>query len=334
MTPTIPARLPHLDPVRLRSGVAGADIRVLLMCVFHASGDRRWLEPRYRPKRDVRLISEEASGLDADIQQEIREAAVDLFTRKAGSAAAIGDPGDELMLEMMRICMSENIAAGYAPMMREEMGLIDRDTPWSAEPPAERLAASHLLIVGAGASGIILGARLKRLGIPFTILERHDEVGGTWLENRYPGCGVDTPNHAYSFSIGKRYRWSSYFSPRDDIWKYLQGAADEFGVREHIRFGTTVAGASWNEAQGLWQVTVQNTAAADQRPTRSVIEAPILVSAIGQFGLPNKPHINGDDQFAGISFHTSSWPEELDLTAKRVAIIGTGASAMQIVPGN
>lgn len=360
MPETIPDRLPHLDPDRLRECLADADLRVLLMCLYHASGDRQWFGPRYRPKRDVRLISEEASGLDPEVQQEIRDAAWACFTGRAGQPPAIGDPGDDGVLEMMRICMSENIAAEYAPMMREEMGLVDRDVQHSSAAPesgnAQNSASAHdstrppgthtgsgwskapVLIVGAGASGIILGARLNRLGIPYLIVERHAEVGGTWLENRYPGCGVDTPNHAYSFSIGKRYRWSAYFSPRDDLLAYMKGAADEFDVRRHVRFNTTVTGARWDDERQLWLVSVRPTNAArpDESATESVaettIETPVLVSAIGQFGLPYKPDITGASDFERTSFHTTDWPEDLDLAGKRVAIIGTGASAMQIVP--
>lgn len=347
MPEAIPDRLPRLDAARLRECLADADLRVLLMCLYHASGDRRWFEPRYRPRRDVRLISEESSGLDADVQQEIRDAALACFTERAGQPPAVGDPGNEGMLEMMRICMSENIAEGYAPMMREEMGLIDRDVQRASAAAgpsrAEGIGSAKVpvLIVGAGASGIILGARLNRLGIPYTIIERHAEVGGTWLENRYPGCGVDTPNHAYSFSIGKRYRWSAYFSPRDDLLAYMKAAADEFDVRRHVRFNTTVTAARWDEQRKVWVVSMRPTDSATGTTNRTnesdsahetIIEAPVLVSAIGQFGLPYKPDITGAGDFERTSFHTTDWPEDLDLAGKRVAIIGTGASAMQIVP--
>jgi len=321
-TPTIPA----LDPAMLRSAIADADIRVLLMVVFHLSGDRKWLGKRYRPQRDVRLIADEDAGLAPEIRAEIQQAAVDLLTAKAGQVPAVGDPGDPLMLEMMRACMSENIAPEYAPMMREEMGLKPRDAAWMAPPAPERLRAMKVLIVGAGASGIILGARLKRLGIDFSIVEKASEVGGTWRDNRYPGCGVDTPNHAYSFSLGSRYRWSSYFSPQGDLFAYMRGAADEFGVRANIRFETAVTAARWDEGRKLWVVNVSTPKGAEE------IEAQALVSAIGQFGLPFVPKLKGMEDFQGRMFHTTEWPQDLDVRGKRVAIIGTGASSMQIVP--
>jgi len=318
--------VPALDGAVLRRAVEEADIRVLLMVVLHLSGDRRWLGARYRPQRDVRLIADEDAGLPPEVRAEVRRAAVDLLLAGAGRPPAVHDPGNGLMLEMMAQCMGESIAEAYAPMMREEMGLTPRDVQWEAPPTPERLGAMHVLIVGAGASGLILAARLKRLGIRYTVVEQAGEVGGTWRDNRYPGCAVDTPNHAYSFSLGGRYRWVSYFSPRDQILDYLRRAANEFGVRGDIRFHTKVTAARWDEARRRWMVTVAAPAGPE------VIEANALVSCIGQFGLPHVPDIAGLEGFRGLKFHTSEWPQGLDFAGRRLAIIGTGASAMQIVP--
>jgi 4-hydroxyacetophenone monooxygenase len=260
------------------------------------------------------------------VRAEIRGAALDLLGAMAGQIPAVYDPGNRLMLEMMRQCMNENIAEPYAPMMREEMGLTPRDALWSSPPPAQQLAAMHVLIVGAGASGLILGARLKRLGIRYTLLEQASDVGGTWRDNRYPGCAVDTPNHAYSFSLGGRYRWRSYFSARAQLFDYMRRAAHEFGVHQDIRFQTKVSAARWDAASNHWIVSVVGPRGQE------TIMANALVSCIGQFGLPQIPSIDGLESFRGQKFHTTEWPEDLDLMGKRLAIIGTGASAMQIVP--
>jgi len=318
--------IPDLDPAMLRRAVRDADIRVLLMVVFHLSGDRKWLAPIYRPQRDVRLIADEDAGLSPEVQAEIRTAAIDLLTASAGQRPAISDPGDHLMLEMMRHCMDENIAEAYAPMMREEMGLTRRDVVWSGPPTRERLAAMQVLIVGAGASGLILGARLRRLGIPYTIVEQAAEVGGTWRDNCYPGCAVDTPNHAYSFSLGGRYRWRAYFSPRDQLFDYMLRVSRDFGVRDDIRFLTKVTAAIWDATRNRWVVSVTTPKGPE------TIEANALVSCIGQFGLPSIPSIKGLASFQGHKFHTTQWPQDLVFKDKRLAIIGTGASAMQIVP--
>jgi 4-hydroxyacetophenone monooxygenase len=313
-----------MDHDRLRAAVESADLRCLLMVVFHLSGDRRWLAPPYRPERDVRLISPEDAGLPIEIQREVRAAAARLLAR-SDVTPAITDPGDALMLEMMRACLGEHVPPEYAPMMREELGFTSRAVEWTEGRPA---AASQrrALIVGAGASGILLGARLGQLGIPYLIVERNEGVGGTWWENRYPGCGVDTPNHAYSYSFGTRYPWSRYFSPRDQLHDYLERCADEFGVRRHIRFETTVTRADWDEAGAAWRVVLSS------RDGEEIVSADFLLSAIGQFGLPKLPAIDGLGTFEGPWFHTAAWPRDLDLRGKRVAIVGTGASAIQIAP--
>jgi 4-hydroxyacetophenone monooxygenase len=309
----------------LDAALADGDLRVLLMCLVHLTGDLRWLEDPYRPRRDVRLIADEQAGFDDATADEIRAAVAEALTGADPDRPAIGDPGDQLMHRMMCWCMGEDIDPGYAPMMREELGFVERDARWSDGPPAS-VGDRHVVIVGAGVSGIVMGARLLRLGIPFTIVERADEVGGTWRDNTYPGCGVDTPNHAYSFSLGSRYPWSRNFSPRDELFDYVRGCADEFGVREHIRFEHRVTGATWDGDRDRWTVAV------DTPHGPATVAGTDLVVAIGQFGLPSIPDIAGLDDFDGPIFHTTEWPDDLDVAGRRVAIIGTGASAMQIVP--
>jgi len=204
----------------LSSTVAEGDIRCLLMVLMHMTGDERWLEPPYKPKRDVRLIPDPDAGLPQAIQDEIRAAVVNLFAR-GHPKPVISDPGDELMLRMMRACLGENVTPEYAPLMREEMGFVARDARWTKAPSNETLAQQHVLIVGAGVCAIALGVALGRLGIPYTIVEKNDELGGTWYINRYPGCGVDTPNHSYSYSFGSRNPWTRYFCQREELLDYL-----------------------------------------------------------------------------------------------------------------
>jgi len=309
---------------RLERALGDADLRVLLMVLFQLTGDRRWLEPPFRPRRDVRLIAAEDAGLSPEAQQEVRSAARSLLAEVR--EPAIADPGDALMTEMMSVCLGENVPPEYAPMMREELGFTSRDVTWRRRPSPQTIADRLVLIVGAGASGIALAARLERLGIRYVVAERNAEVGGTWLENRYPGCGVDTPNHAYSYSFGSRYRWSRYFSPREQIQDYLVRSASEFGVRKNIRFETSVVGATFDESTSRWSVRL-STPGGEQ-----VVEADFLVSAIGQFGLPSVPKLEGADAFEGELFHSAAWPQSLELAGRHVAIIGTGASAMQIAP--
>jgi len=309
----------------LTTAIAEGDIRVLLMVLVHMTGDERWLEPPYKPKRDVRLIPDPEAGVPTNIQEEIRSAVLNLF--KDGVAKpAITDPGDELMLRMMRACLGENVAPEYAPMMREEMGFIPRDVHWTTRRPEHALKSQHVLIVGAGVCAIALGVALGRLGIPYTIVEKNDELGGTWYVNRYPGCGVDTPNHSYSFSFGARNRWTRYFAQRQELLDYLRKVALEHDVRSHIRFNTRLTASRWDEAKRRWISSLETGGGLED------FESTALVSAIGQLNDPSPAHFNGEDEFAGVRLHSALWSDDIKLDGKRVAVIGTGATAMQLVP--
>src|SRR3954453_23463427 len=147
----------------LASAIAEGDIRVLLMVLVHMTGDERWLEPPYKPKRDVRLIPDPEAGVPRDVQDEIRAAVVKLF-ENGEPKPAITDPGNELILKMMRTTLGENVAPEYAPLMREEMGFIPRDARWSKRPSENKPAQQHALIGGPGVCAIALGVALGRLG--------------------------------------------------------------------------------------------------------------------------------------------------------------------------
>src|SRR5471030_336872 len=189
----------------------------------------------------------------------------------------IGDPGDELLLRMMSVCLGEPVPPEYLPMMREDMGFASGDPDWRAPPDASRLADTDVLIVGAGLSGLALGYKLRKLGVPYTIVERNSEVGGTWYENRYPGCGVDTPNHFYSYSFAPNHGWKHYFSPRDELQAYVERFATDSGVRKNIRFGCEVIGAEWSETDSRWTVALRTAQGISQIPAK------VLVAATGHF---------------------------------------------------
>jgi 4-hydroxyacetophenone monooxygenase len=309
----------------LSSAIAEGDIRVLLMVLVHMTGDERWLEPPYKPKRDVRLIPDPEAGVPKDIQNEIRAAVLKLFAN-GEPKAVITDPGNELMLKMMRACLGENVAPEYAPMMREEMGFIPRDARWGKRPSDETLTKLHVLIVGAGVCAIALGVALGRLGIPYTIVEKNDELGGTWYVNRYPGCGVDTPNHSYSFSFGARNPWTRYFAQRQELLDYLKKVALEHDVRSRIRLSTELTSSRWDETKQRW-ISTLNTERGEE-----TFESTVLVSAIGQLNDPSPAHFKGEEDFKGLTLHSALWSDNIDLDGRHVAIIGTGATAMQLVP--
>ena len=328
-----PTEFAPLDRDALAAALDDADLRVLLMCLFHVTGDQRWLGRPFQPARDVRLIADEEAGLADGITDEIRPAAVDLFTVESPIRPAITDPGDELMVEMMRWCMNDRIADDYATMFREDLGLTDRPSDGTARDPPTS--------TGTSSSSVPARAASSSASVSWTWACRSrsssaaDEVGGTWRDNIYPGAAVDTPNHAYSFSTGSRYRWSRNFSPQPELFDYLRQKADEYGIRDHIRFESEVTSA----AVGRRRVPLARLAPHDRDDHQQRRRRPATRSSstnrVGDRPVrhPVKlPDVQGADTFDGPIFHTTEWPADLDLTGKRVAIIGTGASAMQIVP--
>ncbi|HEY3795749.1 MAG TPA: NAD(P)/FAD-dependent oxidoreductase [Bradyrhizobium sp.] len=309
----------------LSSAIAEADIRCLLMVLVHMTGDQRWLEPPYKPRRDVRLIPDPDAGVPAEIQHEIRAAALKLFSHGTPQPV-ITDPGDELMLKMMRACLGEKVAPEYAPLMREEMGFVPRQARWSQRPSNQALAQHHVLIVGAGVCAIALAVALGQLGILYTIVEKNAELGGTWYVNRYPGCGVDTPNHSYSYSFGSRNAWTRYFCQREELLDYLRKVAAEYGIREHLRLNTQLTSSRWDESRQRW-ISILKT-----KHGQETFESTVLVSAIGQLNDPSRAHFKGEEDFRGLILHSALWSEDVRLDGKRVAVIGTGATSMQLVP--
>jgi 4-hydroxyacetophenone monooxygenase len=316
--------LPHRE-LDLSSAIAEADIRCLLMVLVHMTGEQRWLEPPYKPKRDVRLIPDPDAGVPAEIQDEIRAAVLKLFTRGTPQPVTT-DPGDELMLKMMRACLGEKVAPEYAPLMREEMGFVARHARWRQRPSDRALAQHHVLIVGAGVCAIALAVALGQLGIPYTIVEKNAELGGTWYVNRYPGCGVDTPNHSYSYSFGSRNAWTRYFCQREELLGYLRKVADEYGLREHLRLNTQLTSSRWDESRKRWISTLKTKAGEE------TFESTMLVSAIGQLNDPSRARFKGEEDFRGLILHSALWSDDVGLDGKRVAVIGTGATSMQLVP--
>ncbi|WP_202378167.1 flavin-containing monooxygenase [Mycobacterium paraintracellulare] len=315
---------PHcpIDEARLEQALRVANMPTLTMVLFQLTGDQRWLNDPYRPQRAPGLGPNDSGGFPAEVAEDIRRCAASaIMAWSRGRPAAVPIPDPELLRRMLSICMAEEIPAEYERVMREEMGLVP------PEPP-EPLHTNDfgVAIIGAGISGIIAAVRLRELGVPFVMLERNHEVGGVWLTNTYPGAGVDTPSYLYSFSFFPRH-WSTHFGKRDEMVTYLTEAVDHFDLRRHIIFGTEVDSAVYDEATQTWTVSSRDSDGSPRAVTANVV-----ISAVGLFNKPKIPDIAGMDRFTGPMFHTAQWPEGLDVTGKRLAVIGTGASAMQVVP--
>lgn len=212
-------------------------------------------------------------------------------------------------------------------MLRKEMGLSDTaEVEWSADRPA--LANNfHVVIIGAGLSGIAAARRFKRLGISFEVIEKSDNCGGTWHHNTYPGCGVDIASHYFSYSFARNPGWERYYAKQPEILAYIRHCVEDEALASFISYHTEVIAADWLENDGLWLVTAR-TADGQAREIR----ANVVVSATGLLHRPSIPGIPGLTDFEGPAFHAAEWDHSVDVKDKRVALIGTGASGNQIGP--
>ena len=321
---TIPA-----DDETLRAHLEHANLPALLPAIVQLTGDTSLLT-RFPPPTTPMMGAVEGD-LSAEDQAAIRQLAFDaLVAHREGDNPLPPLPSDETLVEMMNWCAGEPLPPAYVPLAIEESALAEEDPrrfEWNAQPERSTLEGFHVLVVGSGFGGICAGIRLGQAGIPYTICEKNPEIGGTWHENSYPDLRVDVPNHFYSFSFAHNPDWSNYFSMRDEIKGYATGVAEKHGVDGHIRFGTEVVRADYDEAEAVWRVRVRGEDGREE-----VLTANALISAVGMLNRPQYPDIPGVDSFAGPCFHSSSWDHDLDFEGKRVGVIGTGASAMQFVP--
>jgi len=312
----------------VEANISEADIRVLLMVLVHLTGEHKWIEHPYLPDRDVAFFPDKSSGLSEELQNEIRAAVLDLvLAHLSGTLVMPENPSRETYLKMMSVCLGEPIPPEYLDMMLEEMRFQERDVNWSTPPADKDLKEFKCLIIGAGMSGLCAAIKFDKAGIPFDIVDKNVGLGGTWFENKYPGVGCDVPNHFYSYSFWPKADWTEYFSSGDEIETYFNDCADDFEITHRIQFEKTVLSAEFDLNTSLWHVTIANKAGNAETNTYNAV-----IVATGQLNIPKLPDIPGIDAFRGTSFHSSEWPKDLSLAGKRVAVIGTGASAMQLAP--
>ena len=318
--PPMPAA--EVNRTLLKDGIANANIPALLMVLYQMTGEATWLQEPFAPGRSPGLDDNDSGQLPDEVQTQIRTAAEEAIEAwLAGRPLAIERPTNLRLAEMLSVAMTEHVPEEYGDIVAAGMG-------YDLEPTADTAIAADktAIVIGGGVSGICAGIELGKLGIDYTLFEKNEDFGGTWFENRYPGCGVDTPSLTYTFSCRPN-DWSMYFPLRDEIEGYLLDTAREFGLYDKACFRTHVEEARWNTATDQWDVTI--TTPDGKRETHS---ADYLFSAVGILNIPKFPQIDGLDEFAGEVYHTSRWPAEADLSGKRVAVIGNGASGMQVAP--
>jgi 4-hydroxyacetophenone monooxygenase len=302
----------------------------LLLVHTHLTGEESWLE-RFRPHIQGPWTFDEHAP--EDLKSELCRSLVQVFRDWRDSGRPLPPrPADRLLRRMLDVAVGQPVTDEYFALVLEEMNFDNEDPKairWRKKPPERALQAFKVVVIGAGFSGLDMAAKLKEAGIDFVLIEKNEEVGGTWFENSYPGCAVDTPNHFYSYSFRLNPEWDYYFARRNEIFRYIKTCYAEMNIAEHVRFREEVVAATWDARRALWAVRVRRADGSEY-----LIEANAVVSATGLLNRPSCPNIPGMDDFKGPIFHSARWDHSVDFAGKRVVMIGTGASGLQIGPNN
>ena len=306
-------------------------IPTLMLSLVHMSGDPALIRGALKP---AGLFLNEVQGyMSEEDKAAVRKLALDVIAdyRDRGCPEPESISGD-LLKEMMEWLVCEPVPDEYVPMVLEEMELDGVDARAERAVGVRRasgnLAADFpVVVIGCGESGLLAGIRLKEAGIDFTILEKNAGVGGTWYQNTYPGARVDVGNHFYCYSFEPADEWMHFFAEQPELQAYFQRVMDKYGVGPHVRWQTEVTSATWDDDTATW--TVETRGPGGERATTT---ARAIISAVGQLNRPHVPTIEGQERFSGPTFHSAEWDHTVDLTGKRVAMIGAGASGFQIAP--
>ena len=306
------------------------DVSVPALCcsLVHMTGDLSWVRELSLPK--LAGSGQYDCGLTQAEQDAVRERALPVIAAYRDAGCEPYPLSRDDLVEMMSFLACKPIAGQrITSMMLEDLqydGADSRAITWGGEIPASVKADAPVIVIGAGESGILAGIRLQQAGLPFTIIDKNDGPGGTWWENRYPGARVDVGSHQYCYSFEPSYHWSEYYCRQPELRAYFSDVVDKYDLRARCRFGTTVEALTWDEAAARWRVRVTGRGGSEELSARFVI------SAVGSLNIPKLPEIPGMADFEGQSFHSTRWPEDLDLTSLRFALIGAGASGFQIAP--
>lgn len=318
----------HADDAAIRAALEDAHVPSLMNALVHLTGDPSIIRGEVRPVAG--FLVDAQGGISPQDQAAVRArafAAIKAF--RDGGEKLPPPPAAGLVHEMVNFAAGKELSAAYGEFLEAELALNGEDAygvPGLLKLPAPQRANFKVLVVGAGMSGLLAGIRLQEAGIAFEIVERHDDVGGTWHQNTYPGCRVDSPNHTYSYSFHP-HDWPQFYSSQPVLRQYFRDCARRYGIREHIRFNTDVEAATFNEADGRWRVALRSKGGAAETV---VVNA--IISAVGQLNRPKWPDIPGRSRYRGIAFHSAEWQHQHDLKGRNVLVIGTGASAFQFAP--
>lgn len=312
-----------VDKGTLRSHLLQADPGVLVAVLAQMTADASVID-RYGPKIDhVPDPPERAGTTDPGTAEALADEILAALGRPRpdGATAAVDR---ELFTKLLPIALGTEVDDEQVDLLLEQGGFLPSQPTLPRTTPIP--STTTMAIIGAGIAGIAVALAAAEEGVHFEIYDRNHEVGGTWLTTNYPGIGVDTPSAYYSLSREVNPDWSNYYPQGAEYQAYLVALADKHDLRRHIRFGTEVEALWWDEQNQHWEI---HTRAADG--ARSIDHARVVVTAAGYLNRPRFPDLKGRDTFSGSSVHSAQWDPTLNLAGKRVAVIGAGCTAVQIV---
>lgn len=294
-----------------------ADPCVLAAVCVHLSGRTDWLAARHRPMYDAYRDGRqppfgELSALVDDVLAAMSD--------DGGRSPSV--PADDVMDEILAVLTGERLSELYRQRavqdLRAELSRHDSPSPPVPSSPV-------VVVVGAGLAGLSMARQLRNAGVSFTVLERNADVGGVWLDNVYPDCGLDSPPSLYSLANDRHDGWSRTDPKRDEVLAYARGYADRHDLRQYIRFGSEVRTMTFDGARMCWNLEL----VCDGRPESMTVD--VIVSAVGTLNRPKLPDIPGLSSFTGRAMHTAQWPADIDLRDSRVGVVGNGSSGVQVV---
>jgi 4-hydroxyacetophenone monooxygenase len=304
---------PAVDTAFIRSAVELADLNAVRVALYQATKDPELAE------------LPTAVNLTAAQRELLIDKAVVWLEKNSSTEMATEPPQDELRA-LMNMATGEQMPDLEFEARRLLPAFVEM--PWTADwtnGKPELPEGFKVIIVGAGLSGLAMAVQLEKLDIPYVLLERQPEPGGTWSVNRYPDVRVDTISITYEFSFEKNYPWSEYFGRGEEVRKYLGYIATKYGPQEKIVFGRDLKKATFDESRNIWTVEANSPDGVE------TYEANVLVNAVGTFTNPNFPNFEGQDSFEGEILHPSRWPKDFDATGKRIGVIGNGSTGVQLL---
>jgi 4-hydroxyacetophenone monooxygenase len=310
----------------IADALAVISVPALIASVVQITGDPAFVRGPIRPREFI--MNEFQGKLTDEEKTTLRNGALKAICAWRDAGCPASAPLDQdLLRETMDWIACERVPDDYAAMFIEEMDL-GGDSPRAIRLSADAAASGlSVVIIGCGEAGLLAALRLKEAGIPFEIIEKNDDVGGTWLDNTYPGARVDVASHYYCYSSEPNNQFSEYYARQPELYRYFRRLLDEHGIEPHVRWRSEVERANWDEAAGRWQLSLRGPDGAVETTSASV-----LISSVGILSRPLIPDLPGLDRFAGPVFHSAQWDHSVDLKGKRVALIGAGASGFQIGP--